>query len=303
MLLLRTSAASNAPHLTLHHAYARLIDLKSQLRHLQAAAAAEAAQQLQEQLQAQRQQAQLKEAQAAEQMAEAQASSTSSHQDPAVIAAEQKHANDSPAAQQNQTSDDHQQHVSSLQPLPHQSLTKQPTGQSSNHLAANASVIGSPGTHLPPQPPAASPSTSKPAAAPVSLLTGKATQPGKQAPMGLLEIQAEQEAEAVKKAEASRAMTPGRHGKGKPRSEGSQSSRSAGAAQPGQPRVLQVGLSLSAKASVLAAQAVLAGNGGCLCRSCVRCCIREGVVQRLQVQSMCSWSDTMKGLCQLCICD
>ncbi|KAL0054989.1 hypothetical protein WJX82_005498 [Trebouxia sp. C0006] len=44
MLLLRTSAASNSPHLTLHHAFARLADLKAQLRHLQAAAAeAEAA--------------------------------------------------------------------------------------------------------------------------------------------------------------------------------------------------------------------------------------------------------------------
>ncbi|KAL0031856.1 hypothetical protein WJX79_000268 [Trebouxia sp. C0005] len=40
MLLLRTSAASNSPHLTLHHAFARLADLKAQLRHLQAAAAA-----------------------------------------------------------------------------------------------------------------------------------------------------------------------------------------------------------------------------------------------------------------------
>lgn len=253
LLLLRTSAASNAPHLTLHHAYARLIDLKSQLRHLQAAAAAEAAQQLQVQLHAQRQQAQLEEAQAAEQMAEAQASSTSPHQDPAVIAAEKRHANDSPAAQHSQPSDNQQQPVSSLQPHPHHSHTQQPTGLTSNHPAVNALVIGSPGTHSPQQPPAASPSASKPAAAPVSLLTGKATQPGKQAPMGLLEIQAEQEAEAVRKAEAARAGQPVRHGKGKPKSDGSQSSRTAGAAQPGQPRVLQVGLSLSAQASVLAA--------------------------------------------------
>ena len=253
MLLLRTSAASNAPHLTLHHAYARLTDLKSQLRHLQAAAAAEAAQQLQEQVQAHRQQAQLEEAQVAEQMAQAQASRTSPRQDPAVTAAKKVLANDRPAAQQVQPSDHQQQHVSSLQPHPHRSLTKQPKGQSPNHLAASASVVGSPVTHPPQQPPAASPSTSKPAAAPVSLLTGKATQPSKQAPMGLLEIQAEQEAEAVRKAEAARAGQPVRHGKGKPRSEGTQTSRTAGAPQPGQPRVLQVGLDLSARASVLAA--------------------------------------------------
>lgn len=44
MLLLRTSAAANNHALTLHHAYARLGDLKSQLRHLKAAAAAEEAQ-------------------------------------------------------------------------------------------------------------------------------------------------------------------------------------------------------------------------------------------------------------------
>lgn len=264
LLLLRTSAASKAPHLTLHHAYARLADLKSQLRHLQAAAAAEAAQQLQEQLQAQRQQTELEEAQAAQQMAEAESSSTSPHQDLAVTAVEKLHANDSPAAQNIHTSDDQQRHASSLQlHLQQHSHPKQSTGQSSSH-PANALILGSPDTHLPEQPPAASPSISKPAAAPVSLLTGKATQPSKQAPMGLLEIQAEQEAEAARRAEASRAVQPVRHGKGNPRSEGTQSSRTAGAQQPGQPRVLQVDLDLSAQASVLS---------GCSTNGCRPACL------------------------------
>ena len=44
MLLLHTSAAANNHALTLHHTYARLGDLKFQLRHLKAAAAAEEAQ-------------------------------------------------------------------------------------------------------------------------------------------------------------------------------------------------------------------------------------------------------------------
>ena len=57
--------------------------------------------------------------------------------------------------------------------------------------------------------------------------------------MGLLEIQAEQEAEAARSAEAARAVPAGRLGKGKPKSDGGQPTR-AGPSQPGQPRVLQV---------------------------------------------------------------
>ena len=257
LLLLRTSAASNAPHLTLHHAYARLVDLKSQLRHLQAAAAAEAAaeaaQQLQEQLQAQRQQAQIEEAEAAEQLAEAQANSLSPQLDLTATAAKTVHANSSSSAQQVRYSGDQQQRISSLHPKLHH--YKQPPVCSSSHSAATTSVIGSSADQPAQQPPAASASTaaapSQPAAAPVSLLTGKASQPSKLAPMGLLEIQAEQEAEALRNAEAARAVPSGRHGKGKQKSDGAQPPQAAGAAQPGQARVLQVNFSTSAHTVIL----------------------------------------------------
>ena len=179
LLLLRTSAASNSPHLTLHHAYARLVDLKSQLRHLQAAAAAEAAQQLQEQLQARRQQAQLEEAQAAEQLAETQASSLSPRLECSASAAETTQANDSPSAQQARFSGDQRQRVSSLRTDLHHS--NQAPGHDLSNLAASTSVTGFPGDQSAQQPIAASVSTaaapSQPAAAPVSLLTGKAIQP------------------------------------------------------------------------------------------------------------------------------
>ena len=59
--------------------------------------------------------------------------------------------------------------------------------------------------------------------------------------MGLLEIQAEQEAEAARNAEAARAVPSGRHGKGKQKSDGTQPLQTAGGSQPGQARVLQVG--------------------------------------------------------------
>lgn len=243
MLLLRTSAASNSPHLTLHHAYARLVDIKSQLRHLQAAAAAEAAQQLQEQLQAQRQQAQFEEAQAAERLAEAQASSLTPHLDLSATAAETLHANGSPLAQQVQPNSEQQQRISSLQPNLRRS--KQPSDHSSNNLAALTSVTGLPGNQPAQQPPVAPASTaaapSQPPAVPVSLLTGKAVHPIKPAPMGLLEIQAEQQAEAARNAVAGRAVPSGRHGKGKQMSDGTQPVQTAGVSQPRQARVLQVG--------------------------------------------------------------
>ena len=257
LLLLRTSAASNSPHLTLHHAYARLVDLKSQLRHLQAAAAAEAAQQLQEQLQAQRQQAQPEKAQAAEHLAEVQASSPSPHPDCSATAAETMQANGSPSAHQVRSSSE-QQRTSSLQPNLHHS--KQPLDHSSGNMAASTLVKGFPGTQPAQQPPAASASTaaapSLPIDAPESLLTGKAVQPSKLAPKGLLEIQAEQEAEAARNAEAARAVPSGRHGKGKQKSDGTQSSQTAGASQPGQARVLQVGSNLSPHTAVLAGQSI-----------------------------------------------
>lgn len=261
LLLLRTSAASNAPHLTLHHAFARLIDLKSQLRHLQAAgAAAEAAQQLHKQLQAQRQQAQLEEAQAAEQLAEAQASSLSPRLDSSATAAETMHAADSPAAQQVQSGGAQQQRISSLQPNMHHS--KQAPGHDYSNLAASTSGIGLP-ADCAQQPPAASVSTAaappQPAAAPVSLLNGKAIQPSRLAPMGLLQIQAEQEAEAARNAEAARAVPSGRQGKGKQKSDGAQPLQAAGASQPGQARVLQVDSNLSAHPAVLAAQSMSVG--------------------------------------------
>lgn len=246
-LLLQTSVAANAPHLTLHHAYSRLVDLKSQLRYLQAAAAAEAAQQLQEQLQAQTQQAQLEQARAAEQLAEAQASSQVPLPNLPLTAPDMAHANSSPVvAQQPQSSTGHQQqHFLSHQSHLHPSHPIKLPGLSPSHSAADSSLIGSPGTHSARQPPAASSSDaatpSQPAAAPVSLFTGKAPQASKPAPMGLLEIQAEQEAEAARSAEAARAVAPGRSGKGKPKADGAQPTRAAGAPQPGQPRVLQVG--------------------------------------------------------------
>ena len=256
LLLLRTSAAANAPHLTLHHAYARLVDLKSQLRHLQAAAAAEAAQQFQEQLQAQRQQAQLEETQAAEQLAEAQASSQSPRPDLSLTDPETTRANSIPAVQQLQSSGDQQQHVASH--------SVQLPGPRPSYLVADTSVTGSPGKHPVQQPPAASPPAaagpSKPGTAPVSLFTGKAQQPSKPATMGLLEIQAEQEAEAARGAEAARAIQPGRHGKGKQRTDGPQPSRTAVTSQPGQTRVLQVGLNLQAQPVLLDAQSLTAGS-------------------------------------------
>lgn len=258
LLLLRTSAASDSPHLTLHHAYARLADLKSQLRHLQAAAAAEAAQQLQEQMQAQRQQAQIEEAEAAEQLAEAQANSTAPRLELSAAAAKTVHANGSLSIQQVQSKGDQQQRISSPHPNLHH--YKQPPGHSSSNSAAATSVLGSSANQPAQQPPPASASTaaapSQPAAAPVSLLTGQASPASKLAPMGLLEIQAEQEAEALRNAEAARAMPSGRHGKGKQKSDGNQPPQAAGAAQPGQARVLQVDSNTTV---ILAAQSMSAG--------------------------------------------
>ena len=244
MLLLQTSAAANAPHLTLHHAYARLTDLKSQLRHLQAAAAAEAAQQLQGQLQAQRQQAQLEEARAAEALTEAQASSQLPSPNVPPTALDMVHANSSPLlAQQPQSNTSQQQHFLSHQfPLHPRHVVKAP-GLGPVHLAADSSIMGSPSNQHAEQPSAISSSDiatpSQPVDAPVSLFTGKAPQPSKPAPMGLLEIQAEQEAEAARSAEAARAAPAGRFGKGKQKPDGAKPTQ-AGLSQPGQPRVLQV---------------------------------------------------------------
>ena len=255
MLLLRTSAAAKAPHLTLHHAYARLADLKSQLRHLQAAAAAEAAQQLQDHLQAQRQQAQLEEAQAAQRLATTQAHTETPHSAQSASPADTPPiaSSSSPAMQQPQSTIHQQQQslLSQARVHPKEGL-EQVAGQShpQSQTASSAATAVGFQSHFPAQqPPAASSSTaaapSKPTAAPASsLLTGQPQQTSRPAPIGLLEIQAEQEAEAARAAEAAKAAKESRGGRGRQKTEGNQPSRasSAGASQPGQPRVLQVGL-------------------------------------------------------------
>ena len=253
MLLLRTSAAARAPHLTLHHAYARLADLKAQLRHLQAAAATEAAQQLQEQLQTQRQQAQLADAQAAEQQAETQASTQPLHHAQSLApnsAPASSSSSSTSAVQRPELSLDAQQPPppsytgshpgqNSMQPYGH---TYTP-GQAAAASTSTASCPIQPSTEAPVSSSSFARQASNRAAVPaVSMLTGQAQQASRAAPMSLLEIQAEQEAEAARAAEAAKASQAGHAGRGKPRSEGPAKASSAASSQPGQARVLQVGM-------------------------------------------------------------
>ena len=276
MLLLRTSAAAKAPHLTLHHAYARLADLKSQLRHLQAAAAAEAAQQLQEQLQAQRQQAQLEEAQAAQQLAETQMDTQSPHpaQTASVPDTSPTSSTGNPALQQPQFTVQQQEPLVKKGGLCSKEGVHPISGQAhrqSQAAALAAASVGSQSHSSAQQPPVAPSSTaaapSKEAAAPaISLLTGQPQQASRPAPIGLLEIQAEQEAEAARAAEAAKAAKEGRGGRGRQTSEGHQSSRasSAAASQPGQPRVLQVGAGLHGQRHICLAASDAAWAMNCL---------------------------------------
>ena len=241
MLLLRTSAASNSPHLTLHHAFARLADLKAQLRHLQAAAAVEAAQQLQEQLQAQRQQAQLfnSETEADEQALEPQAHPTSPSLSTSAVTVDSASADHLPSTSQS---------VSSQR----QGRPYQPHLQPDQFKPGSPGPAPSAGQGSPAQQPqsAASPSPSagavlalppvSAALAPTSLFRPDPVKSDRPAPLGLLEIQAEQEAEAARAAEAAAARPS--HGRGSHRASAKQapSPVSDAPAQRGQSRVLQV---------------------------------------------------------------
>jgi hypothetical protein len=238
MLLLRTSAASNSPHLTLHHAFARLADLKAQLRHLQAAAAAEAAQQLQEQLQAQRQQAQLlkAEAEAAEQAPKSQAHPVSPGLSASAVTIDSA-IDHLPSTSQSVSSQrqgrPYQPHLQPDQFKPGSPGPVPSAGQGSPAQQPQSEASPSAGAVLAPPPASA-------ALAPASLFTPDAVKSDRPAPLGLLEIQAEQEAEAARAAEAAAARPS--HGRGPHRASTKQapSPVSDAPAQRGQSRVLQV---------------------------------------------------------------
>ena len=241
MLLLRTSAAANSSHLTLHHAFARLADLKAQLRHLQAAAAVEAAQQLQQQLQAQRQQAQLQEAREAQdalQLLETQLNSQlPTPPESAVTSAKAVNntldTNHSQASQRSAPS--HQPHLRPHQSKPDsldpESSTQQDSPARQPHSAGRASIgKGHADSAVPPALP------------PGSLFKPEGQKLERPAPVGLLAIQAEQEAEAARAAEAAAAKPSTRSGKGPFHGKSNQVAASVpdGSSQRGQSRVLQV---------------------------------------------------------------
>ena len=245
MLLLRTSAASNSPHLTLHHAFARLADLKAQLRHLQAAAAVEATQQLQEQLQAQRQQAQLLNAEtdAAEQALEPQAHPTPPSLPTSAVTVDSANVGHLPSSSQSVSSQrqgrPYQPHLQSDQFKPGSPGPAPSAGQGSPALQPQSEASPSAGAVLAPPPALA-------ALAPTSLFRPDPEKSDRPAPLGLLEIQAEQEAEAARAAEAAAARPS--HGRASHRASTKQapSPVSDPPAQRGQSRVLQVSFVLTA---------------------------------------------------------
>ena len=214
MLLLRTSAASNNPYLTLHHAFVRLADLKAQLRHLQAAAATEAAQQLQEQLQAQKQQAQLEEAQAAELQPELHSHLPGPPAPtlPTDQVEDNRQTTHQPSSHQPQLRPDLSQHVYPSSP---QLKSTQPPGAVAAAERAKPAVAA--------------------ALDPVSLFRPHVERTSTPAPMGLLQIQAEQEAEAARSAVGSSS-----HGRAPNRPNANKPSTSAASSHRAQPRVLQV---------------------------------------------------------------
>ncbi|KAL0019463.1 hypothetical protein WJX77_007420 [Trebouxia sp. C0004] len=236
MLLLRTSAASNSPHLTLHHAFARLADLKAQLRHLQAAAATEAAQQLQAQLQAQRQQTQLRkaEAEAAEQALEPKAQTTPPSLFTSAVTVDSANIDHLPSTSQSISSQrqgrPYQPHLQPDQFKPGSPGPAPSAGQGSPAQQPQSPSAGAVLALLPV-------STTL---APASLFRPDAVKSDRTAPLGLLEIQAEQEAEAARAAEAAAARSS--HGRGSHRASAKQAPSyvSDGPAQRGQSRVLQV---------------------------------------------------------------
>ena len=242
MLLLRTSAASNSPHLTLHHAFARLADLKAQLRHLQAAAAVEAAQQLQEQLQAQRQQAQLlnAETEAAEQP---QAHPTSPSLSTSAVTVDSANIDHLPSTSQSVYSQrqgrPYQPHLQPDQFKPGSPGPAPSAGQGSPAQQPQSEASPSAGAVLAPPPASA-------ALAPTSLFRPDPVKSDRPAPLGLLEIQAEQEAEAARAAEAAAARPS--HGRGSHWASAKQTPTpvSDAPAQRGQSRVLQVSNALAA---------------------------------------------------------
>ena len=244
MLLLRTSAAASSPHLTLHHAFARLADLKVQLRHLQAAAAVEAAQQVQEQLQAQRQQSQLQkaEAEAAQQALKPQA-----HPTPPILstsavttdpAADHLLSTSQSVSSQRQGRP-YQPHLQPDQFKPGSPGPAPSAGQGSPAQQSQSEASSSAGAVLNPMPASA-------ALAPTSRFRPDPVKVDQPAPLGLLEIQAEQEAEAARAAEAAAARPS--HGSGSHRASAKQapSPVSDAPAQRGQSRVLQVSYVLAA---------------------------------------------------------
>ncbi len=239
MLLLRTSAASNSPHLTLHHAFARLADLKAQLRHLQAAAAVEAAQQLQEQLQAQRQQAQLidAESEAAEQALEPRAHPMSPSPSTSAVTIDSANIDHLPSSRQSVSSQrqgrPYQPHLQPDHFKPGSPGAAPSAGQGSPAQQPQSGASPSAGAVLAPPPASA-------ALAPTSLFRPDPVKSDRAAPLGLLEIQAEQEAEAARAAETAAARPS--HGRGSHQASAKQapSPVSDAPAQRGQSRVLQV---------------------------------------------------------------
>ena len=230
MLLLRTSAAGNNHALTLHHAYARLGDLKTQLRHLQLAAATELAQQ-------QQAEKQMAEQQLAEQqrVAKETAAKDMAAKETAVKEQAERQQPASGEAGRQQTAAD----TLSLPGRPLSSVSassskQKPSQTSSEHTSGRSDAT-----------PAPLDSTAVPApldstAVPAPLGTVK--QSVRAIPKGLLEIQAEQAAESAQQAAAkAAASSPAQH-RSKKQGQASSASSPAPAtsSDKSQAKVLQV---------------------------------------------------------------
>lgn len=221
MLLLRTSAAGNNHALTLHHAYARLGDLKTQLRHLQLAATAELAQQ-------QQAEKQMAEQQLAEQqqVAKENADKDKASKETAVKEQAERQQPASEEAGRQQTAAD----TLSLPGRPVSSVSassskQKPSQTSSDHTSGRSD---------------ATPAPLDSAAVPAPLGTVK--QSVRAIPKSLLEIQAEQAAESAQQAAAQAAASSPAQNRSKKQGQASSASSPAPAtsSDKSQAKVLQV---------------------------------------------------------------
>ena len=219
MLLLQTSAASSSHALTVHHAYARLGDLKAQLRHLQAAAAAELAQQQVEKRQAEQLEAEQQQAQRAE----------AAKQEAEASKAENLHIQQ--GQHRKKQVDSAAQHVSSRLPAVEAPTSALKQTSAPSHAQHGAMSSGSSIVHVAREP------------VPLeSIPLSKPRQAVQSAPKSLLEIQAEQEAESAQAAAAKAAVSSPAKRRNKPGHLPSASSpaQQSSSDSKSQARVLQV---------------------------------------------------------------